>query len=133
MKFTNVDVLVLILTLAVLALGFYILLSKKNTKENMENMGDDKEYDVFKDPDYKFQCERDTRCTPENNCFKGMPLRSQVYQNVCDPLSEKGLLRDKKQLTDNCLRSLGNPYNTENLVCKVNKHDQRKCQWEKKN
>ena len=57
MKFTNVDVLVLILTLAVLALGLYILVSKKNTKENMES-------GVFENPEYKFHCERDTRCTP---------------------------------------------------------------------
>ena len=32
---------------------------------------------------------------------------------------------------DNGLRSLGNPLNTHNLVCKVNKHDQRKCEWKK--
>ena len=124
MKFTNVDILVLILTLAILALGTYILVSKRNSKENMES-------GVFENPEYKFQCERDTACTPENNCFIGSPLRSQVYTNMCEPLSEKGLNRDKKPLKDFCLRSLGNPLNTHNLVCKVNKHDQRKCEWKK--
>jgi len=124
MKFTNVDILVLILTLAILALGIYILVSKRNSKENMES-------GVFENPEYKFQCERDTACTPENNCFIGSPLRSQVYTNMCEPLSEKGLNRDKKPLKDFCLRSLGNPLNTHNLVCKVNKHDQRKCEWKK--
>jgi len=126
MKFTNVDVLVLILTVSILTLGIYILVSQRNSKENMESNSS-----VFENPEYKFQCERDTACTPENNCFKGSPLRSQVFQNMCGPLSERGLQRDRIQLTDNCLRSLGNPLNTENLVCKVNKNDQRKCKWEK--
>lgn len=126
MKFTNVDVLVLILTVSILTLGIYILVSQRKNKENMESNSS-----VFENPEYKFQCERDTACTPENNCFIGSPLRSQVYTNMCEPLSEKGLNRDKKPLKDFCLRSLGNPLNTHNLVCKVNKHDQRKCEWKK--
>jgi len=71
-------------------------------------------------------------CTPENNCFPGSYLRSQVYQNMCEPTDTPHLLRNKVQTRDNCLRSLGNPLNTQNLECKINVHDQRKCSWQKK-
>lgn len=122
----NVNVLVLILVILIVLLGICIVFFNKKSKENMKSGKA-----VFDNPDYNLTCERDTECTPENNCFKGSYLRSQVYQNMCSPEGSTGLLRDKKKLRDNCLRSLGNPLNTQNLVCKVNIHDQRKCNWKK--
>ena len=43
-------------------------------------------------------------CTPENNCFKGAYLRSQVYQNVCEP--GYGLLKQKIPLRCKCAKKL---------------------------
>ena len=68
-------------------------------------------------------------CTPENDCFIGSPLRSQIYQNVCQPIA--GLFKQKIPLRDNCQRSLGGKMSSPKYyyVCDVNKHLQRKCKW----
>ena len=68
-------------------------------------------------------------CRPENDCFKGNYLRSQIYQNVCQP--NYGLLRQKIPLDDNCQRSLGGKMSAPRkyYVCEVDKHLQRKCRW----
>lgn len=52
-------------------------------------------------------------CTPENNCFPGSYFRSQVYQNMCEPkdVEHGGLSREKIDLLDNCVKSLGSQLN----------------------
>ena len=44
----------------------------------------------------------------ENFAFKAPYFRSQVYQNVCEP-DYGGLLRVKRTLRDDCLRTLEDP------------------------
>ena len=68
-------------------------------------------------------------CTPENNCYPGNYLRTQIYQNVCQP--KYGLLRQKIPLNDNCQRSLMNVPKYY-YKCHINKHLQRNCSWYKK-
>ena len=61
------------------------------------------------------------RCTHGNNCFPGYYYRSQIYQNMCSPNDPNGLLRDKIQLVDGCVKTLANnlPQQLEqNLRCK---------------
>jgi len=71
-------------------------------------------------------------CRPEDDCYKGSPMRSQIYQNVCEP--NYGLLKQKIPLNDNCQRTIGGKMSAPRnyYVCKVNKHLQRKCGWIKK-
>ena len=45
------------------------------------------------------------RCNSNNDCFPGYYYRSQKYLNMCEP-EDKRLKREKKKLTDNCVRSL---------------------------
>ena len=44
----------------------------------------------------------------ENFSYKAPYFRSQLYQNVCEP-EYGGLLRVKRTLRDNCLRTLEDP------------------------
>lgn len=44
----------------------------------------------------------------ENFSYKAPYFRSQLYQNVCEP-DYGGLLRVKRTLRDNCLRTLEDP------------------------
>ena len=119
------DSILLVLTLSIVVLSVYCVVTKLNKRENLSNLGDNAA------PIVTQTCKRSTACTPENNCFPGSYLRSQVYQNMCEPTDTQHLLRNKVQIQDNCLRSLGNPLNTKNLECTVNIRDQRKCNWQK--
>ena len=60
-------------------------------------------------------------CNAQNDCFPGYYLRSQEYQNMCEPLDyrEGRLLRDKIQSVDGCTRKLGSnlPDIQQNIVC----------------
>ena len=69
---------------------------------------------------------------PEDDCYMGSPMRSQIYQNVCEP--NYGLLRQKIPLNDNCQRTIGGKMSAPRnyYVCEVDKHLQRKCGWIKK-
>ena len=71
-------------------------------------------------------------CRPEDDCYMGSPMRSQIYQNVCEP--NHGLLRQKIPLNDNCQRTIGGKMSAPRnyYVCKVHKTLQRKCGWIKK-
>ena len=40
-------------------------------------------------------CKKSTACAPENNCFPGSTLRTQVYTNMCRSYDTQHLLRDK--------------------------------------
>ena len=42
---------------------------------------------------------------------------------MCEPTDTVHLLKDKRHLRDNCLRSLAIPFATKNLKCKVNIHE----------
>ena len=68
-------------------------------------------------------------CSPHNDCYLGAPMRSQIYQNVCQP--KMGLLRQKIPLYDNCQRTLGGKMSAPRkyYVCDVDKHLGRKCYW----
>jgi hypothetical protein len=74
----------------------------------------------------------DNRCTPENNCFRGSYLRSQIYTNVCQIEGENNMMnkltRLPKLTKDRCYRTLAND---DKFKCSVNKHGQRNCFWEK--
>jgi hypothetical protein len=69
-------------------------------------------------------------CTPENNCFPGSTLRTEVYQNLCnDPSS--GINKLPIQLNDTCLRT-HNPNMSPNLVnlkCSKNLGGQVNCTY----
>ncbi len=71
-------------------------------------------------------------CTPENNCFRGSYLRSQIYTNVCQIEGENNMMnkltRLPKLTKDRCYRTLAND---DKFKCSVNKHGQRNCFWEK--
>ena len=116
----NTDTILLVLTLLIVALAVYCVVAKPMRRENLSNPAP-----VMP----TVTCKRSTACTPENNCFPGSTLRTQVYTNMCEPTDTQHLLRDKIKLQDNCLRSHGNPLNTQNLECKVNIRGQRKCEW----
>ena len=116
-------VLMVIVILLIVLVSAYVMHNGKRVQENLSP--------VFEQPKYGLSCEIDRKCTHENNCFPGSYMRSQVYQNMCEPTDTVHLLKDRRQLKDNCLRSLGNPLNTKNLKCKVNIHDQRDCKWDK--
>jgi hypothetical protein len=68
-------------------------------------------------------------CNPSNDCFPGNQMRSQIYQNVCQP--SFGLNRQPIPLDDSCQRTLGGKMSAPRkyYVCDVNKHLQRKCRW----
>ena len=70
-------------------------------------------------------------CSAKNDCFPGYYLRSQEYQNMCEPLDyrEGGLLRDKIQNVDGCTRRLGSnlPPIQKNIFCKLDENNQRHC------
>lgn len=70
-------------------------------------------------------------CNSENDCFPGYYLRSQEYQNMCEPLDSRygGLLRDKIQSVDGCTRRLGSnlPPIAENIKCYIDENNQRHC------
>ena len=69
-------------------------------------------------------------CTPENNCFPGAQLRTQVYQNLCDNPSS-GINKLPIQLGDTCLRT-HNPNmspNQLNMKCGLNGNGQINCTY----
>jgi len=73
-------------------------------------------------------------CTPENNCFKGSYLRSQVYTNVCkgNCNAYNRLTREPVNINEQCFRTLGDfPKQNGDFQCAVNEHGQRNCQWTK--
>ena len=72
------------------------------------------------------------KCTPENNCFKGSYLRSQVYTNVCkgNCNAYDRLTREPVNIKNQCFRTLGDfPKQNGDFQCTVNEHGQRNCQW----
>ena len=121
----NTDTILLVLTLLIVALAVYCVVAKPMRRENLSNPAENAAPVMP-----SVTCKRSTACTPENNCFPGSTLRTQVYTNMCEPTDTQHLLRDKIKLQDNCLRSHGNPLNTQNLECKVNIRGQRKCEWQ---
>lgn len=44
-------------------------------------------------------------CLAKNNCFRGSYYDDYLYNNMCEP--QEGLLKQKRQLTDTCLRTHG--------------------------
>lgn len=70
-------------------------------------------------------------CNASNNCFPGFYNRTQVYQNMCEPLDvdKRGLLRDKRQLVDGCVKTLGNNMVPlpKNIHCELDSQNQRRC------
>ena len=71
------------------------------------------------------------QCDASNNCFPGYYNRTQIYQNMCEPLdtNKRGLLRDKIQLVDGCVKTLGNnmPQPEQNIHCVIDEQNQRRC------
>tara|TARA_Y100000591_G_C21696444_1_gene625969 strand:+ start:81 stop:521 length:441 start_codon:yes stop_codon:yes gene_type:complete len=69
-------------------------------------------------------------CTPENNCFPGAQLRTQVYQNLCnDPSS--GINKLPVQIGDTCLRTHNQNIAPDllNLKCSLNNGGQLNCKY----
>ena len=70
-------------------------------------------------------------CTPENNCFKGSYLRSEVYTNMCQVDSNaNGLTREPINTNDTCFRMLGGfPNPNIPYQCNMNSSGQGNCHW----
>jgi len=62
------------------------------------------------------------KCNPVNNCFKGSYMRSQVYQNMCEPKDSR-ITREPIKAVDNCLRTL------DDKSCHINNRNQRRCEY----
>lgn len=64
-------------------------------------------------------------CSPKNNCFPGAYFRSQIYQNMCEPINieQGGLSREKKYLKDDCVKRLGSQLEEEKYSFKTFKDD----------
>jgi len=99
-------------------------------------------------------------CTPENNCYPGSYAATQKYHNMCQPsfglnrqkiglqdhcTHDLGKMSNELYLTQNSLIPKNAPKNTGKrimqpvnispdknmLVCTVDNHLQRRCQWVK--
>ena len=44
-------------------------------------------------------------CVSDKNCFPGSYFRSELYENMCEPIYG-GLMREKVSLRGHCLRTL---------------------------
>lgn len=125
MKFIKlVDYLLITLLIFTQILIISNLFLSKREKFSMSLVNEDKNESKNQD--------MDKRCTPENNCFQGSYLRSQIYTNVCQIEGENNnmskLTRLPKLTKDRCYRTLADD---DKFKCSVNKHGQRNCFWEK--
>lgn len=72
-------------------------------------------------------------CTSETDCFPGSYFRSEVYQNMCEPkeINEGGLSKDKVQLLDTCVKTLGSQLNNKkySYKCFKDKRGVDHCYW----
>ena len=124
MDFSLLDkVILLLLSLMILVMVSDLFIIKKEkfsiSVNNKENNLENKLENMYKE------------CTPENNCFKGSYLRSQIYTNVCQIEGENKdtkLTRLAKLNNDRCYRTLGQD---DKFKCSVNIHGQRNCYWKK--
>ena len=63
----------------------------------------------------------------ENFAFQAPYFRSQTYQNVCEP-KYGGLLKVKKELQDDCVRTLeGEP--RQKIKCYYDKFMNQRCKY----
>ena len=134
-------VLFVILLLVVLACVMTYKSSSKNRKENFINrrvVGSTfgQYYPPNPNPNpHQGSCSNMTApnpnsCTPENNCFPGSTLRTEVYQNLCNNPSS-GINKLPIQLNDTCLRT-HNPNMSPDLVnlkCNKNQFGQVNCTY----
>jgi hypothetical protein len=107
-----------ILCFAVILILTYILSSNS---EHMVGYGTI--YGVHSNPSPK--------CELDNDCFPGFYNRTQIYQNMCEPLDtdRRGLLREKRNVVDGCVKTLGNnlPALPNNIHCDIDADNQRHC------
>lgn len=113
---------VLILMLVLIVSNLFLLKKEKFSSALINEEKNESENNTY----------MDKRCTPENNCFRGSYLRSQIYTNVCQIEGENNnmskLTRLPKLTKDRCYRTLADD---DKFKCSVNKHGQRNCFWEK--
>ena len=107
-------VLMVIVILLIVLVSAYVMHNGKRVQENLSP--------VFEQPKYGLSCEIDRKCTPENNCFPGSYMRSQVYQNMCEP-DDSRITREPVKVKDNCLRTL------DDKSCHINNRNQRRCEY----
>ena len=134
-------ILLVILVLVVLACFMCYKTNKKNKQENFINqrvVGSSFAQYYHPNPNpnpHQGSCSNMTApnpnsCTPENNCFPGSTLRTEVYQNLCnDPSS--GINKLPIQLNDTCLRT-NNPNMSPDLLnmkCSKNIAGQVNCSY----
>ena len=133
-------------------LAMYLFLKMKSDKENKNNVnnvnnlpstnngnngnnGNGNKEEFYSSPGKAFsEYIPPQECTPENNCFKGAYLRSQVYTNLCkgNCNAYNRLTREPVNINDQCFRTLGDfPRQNGDFQCAVNEHGQRNCQWTK--
>ena len=116
-------IMCMLIAILFLLIVFSFVLNNNSTETYNVGSGAGRVFSIHKNPA--------PICNAENNCFPGYYLRSQIYQNMCEPLDYKegGLLRDKIQSVDGCTRQLGSnlPKLRKNIVCKIDRNNQRHC------
>ncbi len=90
----NYLLILFIIVLILIALLFKLYLNSKS-KENF-SLGYGKGFYQYIKPD--------SNCDVNNDCYPGSYFRSQLYENMCEP--HYGLLKTKRNINDNCLRTL---------------------------
>ena len=136
-KLSNRNYIVLLISATIIAIIAILFLFRKkdeskelilvvnNEPKNKENFysGPGKAFSEYIPPQ---------ECTPENNCFPGAYLRSQVYTNLCkgNCNAYDRLTREPVNIQDQCFRTLGDfPKQNSPYQCNVNVHGQRNCTW----
>ena len=140
MKMRMENVLIVVITVLVLVV-LVTVYNKNNKKEDFINVrAYGQSFGQYYPPNpnpnpHPPSCQMNTfpnppACTPENNCFPGAQLRTQVYQNLCnDPSS--GINKLPVQIGDTCLRT-HNPNMSPNLLnlrCGRNRDGQLNCSY----
>ena len=139
-KISMESALIIVITLLVLILLVSVY-NKNNKKEKFINIrAYGQSYGYYHQPNpnpnpHPPSCSLNTvpnpnSCTPENNCFPGAQLRTQVYQNLCDNPSS-GINKLPIQLGDTCLRT-HNPNMSPsklNMKCGLNVNGQINCTY----
>ena len=130
------NALIIVITLLVLVLLVSVYNKNKKGKEDFINVrAYGQSFGQYYPPNPNPSCNLNTvpnpnACTPENNCFPGAQLRTQVYQNLCDN-PNSGINKLPVQLGDTCLRTHNPnmPPKALNLKCGLNQGGQMNCSY----
>ena len=114
-----IGITIIILIIAIIIINIYNITFEKFT------LGIGQAFGSFTPPE--------PPCTANSDCFPGAYFRSQSYQNMCEPkdINNGGLSRDKVQIIDTCVKTLGSQLNSEKYSLKTFKdnHGLEHCFW----